>query len=102
MGTIAVPFNEEVAEVVAAFESLPQQCGKISIPISSSDSTKLLPSVIQAPSLKLKPLQDHLKYVFLGDDETLPVIVSSLHGTRGREACEGVAGIQNSHRVDLG
>ncbi|CAN6583472.1 unnamed protein product [Malus baccata var. baccata] len=26
---------------------------------------------------ELKPLPDHLKYVFLGDDETLPVIVSS-------------------------
>ncbi|CAN6576819.1 unnamed protein product [Malus baccata var. baccata] len=30
-----------------------------------------------APVLELKPLPDHLKYVFLGDEETLPVIVSS-------------------------
>ncbi|CAN6547913.1 unnamed protein product [Malus baccata var. baccata] len=30
-----------------------------------------------APVLELKPLPDHLKYVFLGDDETLPIIVSS-------------------------
>ncbi|CAN6704204.1 unnamed protein product [Malus baccata var. baccata] len=30
-----------------------------------------------APVLELKPLPDHLKYVFLGDNETLPVIVSS-------------------------
>ncbi|KAM1362812.1 hypothetical protein ACFX2H_027589 [Malus domestica] len=30
-----------------------------------------------APTLELKPLPDHLKYVFLGNDETLPVIVSS-------------------------
>ncbi|CAN6567589.1 unnamed protein product [Malus baccata var. baccata] len=30
-----------------------------------------------APVLELKPLSYHLKYVFLGDDETLPVIVSS-------------------------
>ncbi|KAM1083435.1 hypothetical protein ACFX19_022242 [Malus domestica] len=37
----------------------------------------MLPSVIQAPILELKPLPDHLKYVFLGDNETLPVIVSS-------------------------
>ncbi|KAM1636616.1 hypothetical protein ACFX1X_014762 [Malus domestica] len=37
----------------------------------------MLPSVIQAPVLELKPLPDHLKYVFLGDNETLPVIVSS-------------------------
>ncbi|KAM1149569.1 hypothetical protein ACFX2B_029837 [Malus domestica] len=33
--------------------------------------------VVEAPTLELKPLPDHLKYVFLGDDETLPVIVSS-------------------------
>ncbi|KAM1590792.1 hypothetical protein ACFX1Z_034512 [Malus domestica] len=32
----------------------------------------------EAPStLELKPLPSHLKYVFLGDDETLPVIISS-------------------------
>ncbi|CAN6579368.1 unnamed protein product [Malus baccata var. baccata] len=30
-----------------------------------------------APVLELKPLPGHLKYVFLGDEETLPVIVSS-------------------------
>ncbi|KAM1104842.1 hypothetical protein ACFX2J_013167 [Malus domestica] len=37
----------------------------------------MFPSIVQAPTLELKPLPDHLKYVFLGDDETLPVIVSS-------------------------
>ncbi|CAN6570913.1 unnamed protein product [Malus baccata var. baccata] len=74
----AVPRNEEEAEIVAALESLPQHHGKPSNPISIPVSTiKLLPSVIQAPVLELKPLPDHLKYVFLGDNETLPVIVSS-------------------------
>ncbi|CAN6711735.1 unnamed protein product [Malus baccata var. baccata] len=76
--TIVVPFNEEVAEVVAALESLPQHYGKVPLPISSLVSTKLLPSVIHAPSLELKSLPDHLKYVFLGDDETLLVIFFSL------------------------
>ncbi|CAN6677808.1 unnamed protein product [Malus baccata var. baccata] len=52
---LAVP-KEEHAELVAAFEN----CHNI-----------------VAPVLKLKPLLDHLKYVFLGDEETLPVIVSS-------------------------
>ncbi|CAN6704221.1 unnamed protein product [Malus baccata var. baccata] len=74
----AVPRSEEEAEIVAALESLPQHHGKPSNPISILVSTnKLLPSVIQAPVLELKPLPDHLKYVFLGDNETLPVIVSS-------------------------
>ncbi|CAN6720979.1 unnamed protein product [Malus baccata var. baccata] len=30
-----------------------------------------------SPTLELKPLPSHLKYVFLGEDETLPVIISS-------------------------
>ena len=38
---------------------------------------KQLPSSIQAPLLKLKPLSAHLKYVFLGKEETLPIIISS-------------------------
>ncbi|KAM2270608.1 hypothetical protein ACFXTI_038042 [Malus domestica] len=74
---LAVP-KEEHAELVAALESLPQHHGKPSNPIPIPVSTNtLLPSVIQAPVLELKPLPDHLKYVFLGDEETLPVIVSS-------------------------
>jgi len=34
------------------------------------------PSVISLPKLKLKPLPDSLKYVFLGPKETLPIIIS--------------------------
>ncbi|CAN6695152.1 unnamed protein product [Malus baccata var. baccata] len=74
---LVVP-KEEHAELVAAFESLPQHRGKPSNPIPIPVSTNtLLPFGIQAPVLELKPLLDHLKYVFLGDEETLPVIVSS-------------------------
>ena len=74
----AVPPSDDVAEMVAALESLPKQYGKPQIPISDSISTnKLLPSVIQPPFLGLKPLPGHLKYVFLGDHETLTVIISS-------------------------
>ncbi|XP_075483589.1 uncharacterized protein LOC142523741 [Primulina tabacum] len=36
----------------------------------------LLPSVLQTPKLELKILPEHLKYIYLGDDETLPVIIS--------------------------
>ncbi|XP_050111753.1 uncharacterized protein LOC126590308, partial [Malus sylvestris] len=65
---VAVPRSEDEAEIVAALESLPQPHGKPSNPISIPVSTnKMLPSVIQAPVLELKPLPDHLKYVFLGD-----------------------------------
>ncbi|KAM2957608.1 hypothetical protein FF2_024563 [Malus domestica] len=74
----AVHPNEEIIEVVAALESSPKLDGKYttreSIPISTN---KLLPSIIQAPILELKPLPSHLKYIFLGENETLPAIISS-------------------------
>ncbi|CAN6720975.1 unnamed protein product [Malus baccata var. baccata] len=74
----AVPPSEEFIELVAALESLPKHDGKSpnlnSIPISTN---KLLPSIIQAPIHYLKPLQSHLKYIFLGENETLPAIISS-------------------------
>ncbi|XP_024038246.1 uncharacterized protein LOC112097294 [Citrus clementina] len=37
---------------------------------------KLLPSVMQAPTLELKPLPEHLQYIYLGENETLPVIIT--------------------------
>ncbi|CAN6544155.1 unnamed protein product [Malus baccata var. baccata] len=74
----AVPPSEEIIELVAALDSLPKHGGKSpnfdSIPISTN---KLLPSIIQAPILDLKPLPSHLKYIFLGENETLPAIISS-------------------------
>ena len=38
---------------------------------------KLLPSILQAPKLELKPLPDNLKYVFIGNNNTLPVIIAT-------------------------
>ncbi|KAM1373686.1 hypothetical protein ACFX2I_024358 [Malus domestica] len=74
----AVAYSEEFIELVAALESLPKHGGKSpnfdSIPILTN---KLLPSIIQAPVLELKPLPSHLKYIFLGENETLPTIISS-------------------------
>ncbi|XP_070677839.1 uncharacterized protein [Malus domestica] len=74
----AVPPSEELLEVVVALEFSPKLDGKYttreSIPISTN---KLLPSIIQAPILELKPLPSHLKYIFLGENETLPAIISS-------------------------
>ncbi|KAJ9185684.1 hypothetical protein P3X46_005284 [Hevea brasiliensis] len=73
------PLSLEVQKPVMALQSLPPiqkryGVSKINLPVSH---TKLLPSVIQAPVLELKPLPEHLKYVYLGDNETLPVIISS-------------------------
>ncbi|KAM2101230.1 hypothetical protein ACFX1T_028276 [Malus domestica] len=74
----AVPPSDEIFKLVAALESLPKHGGKFpnfdSIPISTN---KLLPSIVQAPILDLKPLPSHLKYIFLGENETIPAIISS-------------------------
>lgn len=47
--------------------------------------TKLLPSIVQAPKLVLKPLPNHLKYAFLGEEETLLVIISNKLSTLEEE-----------------
>ncbi|XP_057953086.1 uncharacterized protein LOC131147600 [Malania oleifera] len=39
--------------------------------------TKILPSYVQPPKPELKPLPSHLKYSFLGEGETYPVVISS-------------------------
>ena len=41
-----------------------------------SDRPRLQPSLVEPPSLELKPLPSHLRYVFLGSNETLPVIIA--------------------------
>ncbi|KAL4310799.1 hypothetical protein GQ457_01G020300 [Hibiscus cannabinus] len=45
--------------------------------IDFSEFTAPKPSLEHAPSLELKPLPPHLKYVYLGSNETLPVIISA-------------------------
>ncbi|CAN6706893.1 unnamed protein product [Malus baccata var. baccata] len=75
---LAMPIQEQFVEMVAALKSNPRHIGKSTNLISIPNSTnKLLPSVIQPPSLELKPLPSYLKYAFLGEQETLPVIISS-------------------------
>ncbi|KAI4313029.1 hypothetical protein MLD38_037808 [Melastoma candidum] len=39
--------------------------------------TTIKPSIEEPPNLELKPLPDHLRYSYLGKNNTLPVIISS-------------------------
>lgn len=62
-----------------AFQSLPIVLARYvlsQIELSISN-IKLLPSMVQLPILELKTLQDHLKYVYVGDNETLPVTITN-------------------------
>ncbi|KAK8350297.1 hypothetical protein V6Z12_A06G199200 [Gossypium hirsutum] len=58
------------------FEYLSKDYEFVNALLSLSD-TKLLPSVVQALELELKPLPEHLKYAFLGTGNTLPIIISN-------------------------
>ena len=40
-------------------------------------TSKIPPSIVQAPNLEMKPLPSHLKYAYLGEGETLPIIISA-------------------------
>ncbi|KAK8696450.1 hypothetical protein V6N13_001585 [Hibiscus sabdariffa] len=48
-----------------------------SLNYSNKDYKVDKPSVEQPPNLELKPLPEQLKYAYLGDEKTLPVIISS-------------------------
>ncbi|MCQ7416356.1 RNA-directed DNA polymerase, partial [Salmonella enterica] len=48
-----------------------------SLDLDQRKAPPIKPSLIEAPTLDLKPLPDHLKYVYLGESETLPIIVAS-------------------------
>ena len=59
----------------------------------------LVPSIIESPKLKLKPLPDTLKYAFLGDSETLLMIISS-HLYKDQEG--KLLDMLNEHKKVLG
>ncbi|XP_012461378.1 uncharacterized protein LOC105781382 [Gossypium raimondii] len=72
-----ITFEESVHETVAHMKAphLQKDLGKF-LELSPSQ-TKLLPSILKAPELELKPLLDHLKHAFLDKGNTLLVIISS-------------------------
>ncbi|XP_019259623.1 PREDICTED: uncharacterized protein LOC109237724 [Nicotiana attenuata] len=51
---------------------------KLSLDLENKVSPPAKPSIIEPPQLELKPLPPHLRYKFLGSNNALPVIVSSL------------------------
>ncbi|XP_023728286.1 uncharacterized protein LOC111875993 [Lactuca sativa] len=69
--------DKEITEVVSCMDEKKKMrfdVPKLKIPMSNE---KLVPSIVQAPKLELKTLPEHLKYAYLGDKETLPVIIST-------------------------
>ncbi|CAM8917257.1 unnamed protein product [Rhodiola kirilowii] len=62
-------------------------------------SNVFLPSIVQAPEVELKPLPGHLKYAFLRENNTLPVIIKSgLDATQERRLVE----VLSRHKLAIG
>ncbi|CAL2280276.1 unnamed protein product [Prunus armeniaca] len=71
--------SNEAQHLVAALDSTPIQFPRWRHTYEplGTPSAPILPSVEIPPKLELKPLPEHLKYAFLGESDTLPVIIAS-------------------------
>ncbi|XP_075096304.1 uncharacterized protein LOC142174413 [Nicotiana tabacum] len=72
---------EGYMELVNALEGLGSYTyapAKLSLDLENRATPPAKPSIIEPPQLELKPLPPHLRYKFLGSNDTLTVIVSSL------------------------
>ncbi|OMO61184.1 reverse transcriptase [Corchorus capsularis] len=72
---VEVEMPKEIAETVSEL-SFNEEVETISY-INLEPTPKPLPSIIQPSEVKLKPLPEGLKHVFLGDNDTLPVVISN-------------------------
>ncbi|CAH9100957.1 unnamed protein product [Cuscuta epithymum] len=75
--TMEYSMSNNMKMMVAELNQLPLlPPGSKALPLTIP-SEKPLPSVLQAPEVELKPLPENLKHVFLGENQTLPVIISN-------------------------
>ncbi len=54
-----------------------QQGNLVEILEMPEDNKKSKPSIEEPPKVILKPLPQHIKYAYLGEKETLPIIISA-------------------------
>ena len=69
--------EEELHKVVLALETQDPKVSDGPVIYLPKCHHNFLPSILQAPKLKLRLLPQHLRYVFLGEGEILPVIISN-------------------------
>ncbi|XP_027060851.1 uncharacterized protein [Coffea arabica] len=99
--TPEMEWSEDLKCTIGALHSLPTSTKRYEVsPIFIPEPhQRVLPSVVQAPVLELKPLPKHLKYAYLGDNEILPMIISSaLSKTQG----EKLIRILREHKEAIG
>lgn len=70
--------GKEKIELVEEQHEAPRWTRKFeSLDLTNTYFKDNVPSIEKPPKLELKQLSSHLKYVYLGDQETLPVIISA-------------------------
>jgi hypothetical protein len=69
----------DIIEVVHSLEALKPYPSKYTPPIETlvPTNTTLVASTVKAPELESKQLPEHLTYAYLGENQTLPVIVAT-------------------------
>ncbi|XP_057808682.1 uncharacterized protein LOC131023155 [Salvia miltiorrhiza] len=67
---------QEAMKVLNAWSEGVNHTEALKIP-TLKEEDRLIPSIQRAPKLELKSLPKHLKYIFLGENDTLPVIINS-------------------------
>ncbi|KAL0313044.1 UNVERIFIED_CONTAM: hypothetical protein Sradi_5703700 [Sesamum radiatum] len=82
--------DPSIGESIFELEALPPLHLNLAFIELPQSNTKLLPSILQTPTLELKELPKHLKYAYLGKNETLPVIISGKLSTLEEEKCASI------------
>ncbi|KAL0416379.1 UNVERIFIED_CONTAM: hypothetical protein Slati_3469800 [Sesamum latifolium] len=77
--------DPNIGESILELEALPPLHFNLAFIDLPRSHTKVLPSILQAPTLELKELPKHLKYAFLGENDTLLVIISTKLSTLEEE-----------------
>ena len=70
---------KDITKAVHLLEASPKYPSRYTPPFETlvPTNTTFVPSIVQAPSLELKQLPEHLTYAYLGEGQTLPVIVAA-------------------------
>ena len=88
----------ECALYLDAFKSVAKS-GRLKFEDLGPAPTKSQPIIIAAPTLNLKRLPSHLRYVFLGVSKTLPVIISA---NLSEVEEEKLLRVLRRHRMEIG
>ncbi|XP_021763808.1 uncharacterized protein LOC110728473 [Chenopodium quinoa] len=91
------PVEKEKYTTCGNILSLKTRSRKLSLPWKCFQISKEGMQI--APKVELKPLPDHLKYAFLGENDTLPVIIASnLTSTQEQKPVQ----VLKEHKTNLG